>query len=64
MRAGLEAKFLREVDPDGTLPEPERRRRAECAKRAHFQRMALARAKARRARKVRPVGEPDAEATA
>lgn len=51
-RAGLEAKFLREVDPDGVLPEPERRRRAECARKAHYQRMALASARARRARKA------------
>jgi hypothetical protein len=28
-RAGLEAKFLREVDPDGVLPEAERNRRAK-----------------------------------
>lgn len=52
LRAGLDAKFLRDVDPDGVLPEAERVRRAECAKRAHFQRMALASAKARRARKA------------
>lgn len=56
-RAGLDAKFLREVDPEGVLPEPERRRRAECAKRAHFQRMALASAKARRGRRKAAVDE-------
>lgn len=50
MRAGLEAKFLREVDPDGTLPDAERRRRAECARRAYYQRLALASARARRER--------------
>jgi hypothetical protein len=49
-RAGLERKFLDEVDPDRTLPEPERNRRAECARRAYYQRLALASAKARRAR--------------
>jgi hypothetical protein len=54
LRAGLEEKFLRDVDPEGVLPEAERRRRADCAKRAHFQRMALASAKARRARKTPP----------
>lgn len=53
MRVGLEAKFLREVDPDGTLPDAERRRRAECARRAYFQRLALASAKARRERSRR-----------
>ena len=50
MRAGLEQKFLREVDPDGVLPDAERRRRAECARRAFYQRLALASAKARRER--------------
>jgi hypothetical protein len=49
MRAGLDAKFLREVDPDNELPEPERHRRAECARKAFYQRLALASAKARRA---------------
>lgn len=50
MRDGLEAKFLREVDPKNELPEAERRRRAECAKRAYYQRLTLASAKARKAR--------------
>lgn len=42
-RAAFLARFEREVDPDGTLPPAERARRAETAKRAHFQRMAFAR---------------------
>jgi hypothetical protein len=46
-RAAFEARFAREVDPDGVLPEGERRRRAMHARRAHFQRMAIASAKAR-----------------
>ena len=50
-QAGLVEKFRREVDPDGTLPEAERERRAQCAYRAHFQRLALASSKARGARK-------------
>lgn len=50
MRAGLARKFLDEVDPRRELPEPERLRRAECAKRAFYQRLALRSAKARRAR--------------
>lgn len=33
-QAGLLAKFEREVDPDGELDAGERRRRAECARRA------------------------------
>lgn len=57
-RATFLARFAREVDPDGVLPEDERRRRAEYAKRAHFARLALksARARARRARREVPDG--------
>jgi hypothetical protein len=51
MRAGLEAKFLRDVDPDNLLPEAERRRRADAARRVFYQRLALRSAKARRARR-------------
>jgi hypothetical protein len=40
--------FERQVDPDGTMPEAERRRRAEHLRKAHFQRLALASARARR----------------
>lgn len=47
-RAGLQAKFEREVDPDGVLPLHERAKRAECARLAHYQRMALKSARARR----------------
>ena len=50
MRAGLEARFLREVDPNNELSEPERLRRAGKARQAYYQRLALASAKARRAR--------------
>lgn len=38
----------RQVDPDGVLDEVERRRRADCARRAHMTRLALASARARR----------------
>jgi len=41
-------RFLDEVDPDRTLPEPERLRRAGHARKAHFTRMAMQSAKARR----------------
>ena len=41
-------RFEREVDPEGTLPESERKRRAELAKRAHMTRLAYASARARR----------------
>lgn len=42
------ARFEREVDPDGVLPERERARRAELAKRAHMTRLAVKSAAARR----------------
>lgn len=59
LRAGLEAKFLREVDPNNELPESERLRRAEAARRAYYQRLALASAKARKARKAIAGRTPD-----
>lgn len=49
-RATFLQKFEQQVDPDGTLPEAERQRRAAAAKRAHFTRLALASARARRGR--------------
>jgi hypothetical protein len=52
MRQGLQAKFEREVDPEGKLSPQERAKRAEYARRAHMQRMALKSAKARRRRKT------------
>lgn len=51
-QAGLIDRFRREVDPDGTLPEAERERRAQSAYRAHMSRLALASSKARGARKA------------
>jgi hypothetical protein len=50
-RAGRQAfiaRFELEVDPDAVLPEVERRRRAEAAKKAYFTALALRSAKARR----------------
>lgn len=46
-RATFLQRFEREVDPEGVLPEDERRRRAEYARRAHFARLARASARAR-----------------
>lgn len=46
-RARFLDRFEREVDPDGTLPENERRRRAQYARKAHFARLALASARVR-----------------
>jgi hypothetical protein len=51
-QAGLQARFAREVDPDGALEPAERARRAEAARKAHMQRLALASSKARGARKA------------
>jgi hypothetical protein len=45
------ARFEAEVDPDGILSPEERRRRAEHARSAYFVRLALASAKARRAKR-------------
>ena len=42
------ARFEIQVDPKGTLPPDERARRAEHARKAHFQRLALASARSRR----------------
>lgn len=44
------ARFEREVDPDGVLDPDERAKRAEFARRAHMTRLAFASAKARRRR--------------
>ena len=46
-RAFLE-RFVDEVDPDRKLPEAERLRRAECARRAYFTRLAYKSAVSRR----------------
>jgi hypothetical protein len=52
-RSAFMARFEREVDPDGTLPEDERTRRAIAARRAYFTKLALASSRARRARESR-----------
>jgi hypothetical protein len=55
-RAAFESKFEREVDPEGLLEPAERTRRADMARKAHFTRLAIASAKARR-RRSRGVGD-------
>ena len=47
-RAALMARFEHEVDPDGSLPQAERQRRAQHLRKAHFARLALKSAQARR----------------
>lgn len=51
MREGFDAKFEREVDPEGQLSPQERAKRAEFARKAFYQRLALKSAQARRRRK-------------
>lgn len=46
-RSAFMGRFYRDVDPEGNLPEEERSRRAEAARKAHFTRLALASVKAR-----------------
>lgn len=47
-RAGLDAKFVAEVDPDGTLDPADRARRVAAKRKAHFTRLALLSAQSRR----------------
>lgn len=47
-RAGLEARFVRQVDPDGVLSPEELAKRVASARSAHYTRMALARSHNRR----------------
>lgn len=49
-RSAFLTRFEREVDPDGALTPEERARRAEHARKAYFQRLALASSRARAAR--------------
>ncbi len=50
-RATFLDQFERQVDPDGVLPEAERLRRAEAARKAYFTRLAYKSAKARKLKK-------------
>jgi hypothetical protein len=50
-REGLTRKYLDQVDPDRSLPEPERLRRADHARRADLARAARLSVLARQARK-------------
>lgn len=49
-RQGFMARFEREVDPDGVLSPAERAIRADHARKAHMQRLAMASAAARKAK--------------
>jgi hypothetical protein len=50
-RDKFEQRFLDEVDPDRTLPEAERERRAGHARKAYFTRLALKSAQDRRGKR-------------
>ena len=50
-REAMDNRFLDEVDPDRILPEAERKRRADHARKAYFTRLALKSAAARKARR-------------
>lgn len=50
-RRAFADSFAEKVDPDHILPEAERARRAENARRAHYQRLALKSAQVRRRRR-------------
>jgi hypothetical protein len=52
-RAAFLMRFLDEVDPDRTLPEPERLRRAAAARKAYFTRLAFLASRRRRDRQRR-----------
>lgn len=53
--------FEKQVDPDGVLPEAERFRRAESARKEYYKRLAFKSARARQAR-ARLGGDPDGRA--
>ncbi|MFN8037887.1 MAG: hypothetical protein U0Q07_01635 [Acidimicrobiales bacterium] len=56
-RQAFRDKFAAEVDPEGVLDPAERARRVESKRKAHFARLALKSAQARRAKRG---GGPDA----
>jgi hypothetical protein len=56
-RVAFLARFERLADPEGRMPAAERQRRAQQLRSAYFARLALASAKARRARRPAKGGE-------
>ena len=53
-RVAFNGRFVDLVDPERTLPEDERRRRVEAARKAYFTRLAYRSALARRTARARP----------
>jgi hypothetical protein len=61
-RAAFRDRFATQVDPDGVLPEAERQRRAECARKAYYTALAAKSARVRRSRrKEQSEGLPEDE---
>jgi hypothetical protein len=52
-RKGFDKRFENQVDPNGVLDPAERAKRAENARQAHMLKLALASAKARRAKSLK-----------
>ena len=50
-RDKFEQRFIEEVDPERMLPEAERQRRVDHARKAYFTRLAMKSAQARKAKK-------------
>lgn len=50
-RAARDAKFMRQIDPDGVMDPAELAQRVAAARRAYFSRLSLAAARARRERR-------------
>lgn len=50
-RLAFRDRFTKQVDPENRLPEDERMRRAECARKAYYTSLAAKSARARRARR-------------
>ncbi|GAA4482341.1 hypothetical protein GCM10023094_32080 [Rhodococcus olei] len=63
-RRAAEARFERQVDPDGRLSPQERAIRAQHARKAHFARLALKSAQARRRAAGSAPSGPKPDATA
>lgn len=56
-RAAFRDRFATEVDPDRILPEAERQRRAECARKAYYTALAAKSARVRRSRRKEQAGD-------
>jgi hypothetical protein len=60
-RDAANKRFEDDVDPDGVLPEAERKRRADQARKAYFTELAFKSARARRAASIETGTDTEAE---